>query len=373
MANHSFLIATSSKQAFPRLRKPRPIVEVVACGNWGVPFLWFAMFRPEDMVTWKGHHLDGLPANLAAPIASRRKIPQRLEEAIGSLERAAPKAKTWDVHLRLLGDAIKSLEGKWKYVTCEWEEVLAHNPQGFYDSTDWLLRFFAGQRVQKASRAISEISGMKFDRPLRDPRADRAKPWSDNDEKQLGRLLGNEWKRSVPWWPKPGKPEGKSPDWRKLIEKGDLGAVKRALPPGASPPKHGVAAAAQASPQILEYFLSRGGDPNDVSTLFGSALLVAFNKGRQHTSRMVRMLLDAGADVNFTGLEGDNPYVLYACLGHGMEFARPVLARANKKSLKWFVNDLSTEEGRQSFEEDGPAPWIDEFVSLAKRELAKRS
>ena len=65
--------------------------------------------------------------------------------------------------------------------------------------------------------------------------------------------------------------------------------------------------------------------------------------------------------------------MLYACLSHGMEFAGPVLKGANTKSLKAFLKFAAGDDFAKYVAENRLTAWAGKFVSLAKRELPKRT
>lgn len=370
MSNNALLLGTASKQVFPLLQKKPPKHEVIACGQWQVPLLWFAIFRFEDMQTWKWPGKDGPPFELRAPVVARQKVAARLKEAVPLLEAAAPKVKTWKEHMLLLGKAIDSLPSHLKFVTCEWEEIIALHPPGFITGAKWLLAFFGGEKVRQPLKQLETISGTKLGKAIRDPAKSMEGEFKKQDWKTLAALLGVEWEKELPWTPR-SETTAKAIYLSDLIHQGNVRAVKAALlnkvPVGPSD----VARAARKDPRILKLLLESGVDPNGTCPFYSCALLAAFHS-KDRVSSKVRMLLDAGADVNHSGFnDNKGPTVLYCCYFHGMEFAKEVLASSKIKYLKQFLAKIRSGSFAKEIEEK-QITWTEEFTMLAQKELDKR-
>ncbi len=368
MANRAFLVVTSARELFPSLQRKKVPLEIAACGEWRVPLLWFALFRPEDVHSWKGNEKVVRPFELRAPLTSRRLVSTRLAESAALLEGALPKIKTWKDYLALLADAVEDCDAELKYVTCEWQEIATLDPPAFQAGADWLLKFFSGGKVQQPDRRLAELGDVTFKRGLPGVKQLRAGDLPEADWKIVAALLGVEWERPVPWTPKPKK--SKTANILRLIGDRNAGGIQRALAAKTPIPPGAVAMAAATDARILGLLLEAGGNPDDVSAVHRSALLAAFNS-RNEVSQKVRALLDRGADANRHGSPHDRPFLLTACLSHGMEFAKQVIAAADQKSLRQFMEWVATDEFSKLVAEKS-LTWADEFVCLARLELAKR-
>ncbi len=368
MANRAFLVVTSARQVFPRLQQKKVPLEIVVCGEWRVPLLWFALFRPEDVQSWKRNEKIVPPFDLRAPLASRRLVSKRLAESAALLEAAIPKVKAWKDYLGLLAQAVEDCDADLKYVTGEWQEIATLDPPAFQAGADWLLKFFSGAKVQQPDQRLAELGDVKFRRGLPDVKRLRAGDLSEAEWTTVAALLGVEWERPVPWTPKPKK--SKTANILRLISDRNADAIQRALAAKTPIPPGAVAMAASSDARILNLMLEAGGNPDDVSGLRGSALLAAFNS-RNDVSQKVRALLDRGADASRHGLQHDRPFLLNTCLSHGMEFAKQIIAAADQKSLRQFTEWAATDNFRENVAAER-LTWADEYVRLARLELAKR-
>lgn len=370
MANRSYLLAVARPVVFPTLRGLKD-VEVIASKDWGVGLLWFALFHPDEWKSWKTPAKKGQPATIFhAPLMRRRDAAVRLHSAADRLEKIVPKVKSWRSHLHLFQQAVDRLDARYKYLTCEWQEIAVLDPAGILDSLQWAVRFFAGGRVVRPAETLSQISGLKFNRPFLDPAKTSESEFGERDWKALDTLLGGAWKKDVPWMPRKVKRPKNQPNLDSLIDRKALKAIEKAIEQGAVVEPHHVWCATLSAPAaILRVLLEAGGSPNDKPSSVGSALVTAFHR-REEVAEKVELLLNAGADVNQSGFARDRgePIVLINCLSHGMQFAPRIVAATKAKLLQKFL-DWSQTEDFTAFIESEKVTWGADFIKLVKKRL----
>lgn len=205
MANYAYLCTTNTETIYPAFADESydPAASTVARCACNVPLLWFALFRPHDLVTHTFGTDDG-PYVVTAPITFR-------DQAIAQLELALPRLESLFAGRGRLGDygslLIKALRDMHhSYLTIEWDEI------------DVITEgdFLAEATAAMASLDPSVPSNPVIDRKRllrlsgigrRDRQFPAAKlslnPGTEVDEESFlhSRLIGSSYLRPVPWEP----------------------------------------------------------------------------------------------------------------------------------------------------------------------------
>jgi hypothetical protein len=327
MANSVYLSCALKEHTYPSFQESDfdSDEQTLAYCEHLVPLLWLAVFRPEDIRVDELRDEDGKVYREPAPVVARSKVAARLKEAVPRIEAVFPKNGSLKHHSKALADAVKPVDKRFRWLTMELQEVASMiDAKKFYASVEKALQFMGGEEVPKARDLLVELSDIHADRKFHPPSAFAEGDLEDEDEQNLVRLLGDELMRPVPWFPKPKKPviselcvpikAGNIEEVRKLLDNGAdpngvceygvdvLSAAAKSAPEvvpvllekGAKMTDGAVAYAAEYAPaRILTVLLKAGGDPNIIACL-GLAAKSTIDSGEK-----IRMLLDAGADVNF--------------------------------------------------------------------------
>lgn len=203
MANYAYLCVSDIESIYPGFADSAydPAVNTVAACAKNVPLLWFALFRPESLVTRTFDTDDG-PYVVTAPIALRKQALTNLDASLSRLETLFHDRGSLTEHARLLADALRGVAGR--YATIEWDEIDVITEGGF---------------LAEARAAMASLDPSAPPRPLVDRerllrlsgigRRERAFPPaaylinhhapSAEDEFLHTRLLGSRHLKAVPW------------------------------------------------------------------------------------------------------------------------------------------------------------------------------
>jgi hypothetical protein len=149
-----------------------------------------------------------------------------------------------------------------------------------------------------------------------------------DDDWNMARLFGTEWEEPVPWEPKPKDAEStrQSTPLHKAVEQSNLAEVKQLLKAGADPNAKDwlggtpLELSVARGPDLVRVLLDAGADPRGTDAL-GTAVVYTLGKDR---AAVVRMLLDHGADPNAT-IPLSNPVLCCAGNNRSDEVVRILL------------------------------------------------
>ncbi|MBT8224204.1 MAG: hypothetical protein HKP61_01690 [Dactylosporangium sp.] len=122
MVNRAHLCVSNHESIYPTFGDPSydPTVNTVATCARSVPLLWFALFRPKDLVKRVFDTDDG-PYVVIAPIAPCVQALANLTAALPRLVELFAVQGSLDENARLLARAILQAPGD--RVTIEWDEI----------------------------------------------------------------------------------------------------------------------------------------------------------------------------------------------------------------------------------------------------------
>ena len=120
-----------------------------------------------------------------------------------------------------------------------------------------------------------------------------------------------------------------------------------------------------SSMAFIERLLSLGADPNYGDDVGFPALIAALSSGRRDALDIVKLLLDAGAELNRRGLNGWTP-LHYAVNQKNLDAVRLLLERGADPEQRTWIDD------RTSALEDAESSGFDEAVTLMREALAGR-
>jgi hypothetical protein len=307
---------------------------VLAMDVWAVPLLWLALFRPRDVVCDSGPGSDRQSGPRFAPVADRKIALAQLDDAVPYLNKVFKDQGPLDEHAALF----RKVFGRppLRFVRIDLLEVAyAEDPQAYYQQLVAALQALENKPppavARKALLALTHLRLKKKFPPARCYLEQRK--MTKDDDWNMARLLGTEWEEPVPWEPSTATPE--KPSLHQALLKGDLARVKHLLQEGADPNqkdwldgtplqyavKHGPAlvrtllragadpqddtalawAAAKGEAAVVRLLLRAGGNPNARREAGNDPVLVCACQAKQDARKLVRLLLDAGADVNLAG------------------------------------------------------------------------
>lgn len=130
MANYAYLCVSDQETIYPAFADEfyDPATSTVSSCAWNVPLLWFALFRPSDLVT-KTFHTDDGPYVVTAPITTRDTAILQLFESLPRLQALFADRGSLDAHAKLLAEALRRRSGR--YATVEWDEIDVITEGGF--------------------------------------------------------------------------------------------------------------------------------------------------------------------------------------------------------------------------------------------------
>jgi hypothetical protein len=359
MANTSLLIATTSRSPAPQWTDEPDSYQVLAEGVWRVPTLWYALFRPEDLIEHELEDEDGRFWCYATPVVSRRRIRARLKSARDSLSKLPMDPTVWEFLLDGLADVLEEAGKQFRYVVCQWHEVADLDAKRFAKEANWMLRFFAGEPVRQVKKQFETACDFPLSK-FRNPQGVSSSDYRDADWNRLDQLMGDAVERDAPWHPV----RSKSKSLLGAVFDQDSQHVRQLVADGTKiTDKEMLFAAFGKDPGILQSLLERGGNPS-AQGRHGSCLVRAFNS-RKSVEQKIGMLLDHGADVN----REDPPYkVLVCCLRHGLNLAPRIIDLSNREVLESFIA-WSESEVFDQYVADCDVRWADEFLGLVNDSL----
>jgi hypothetical protein len=90
MANWAFLSCTPDRRTYPSYTGKAQYRAVLSAA-WHLPVMWWAIFRPADLVVDRAAREAGDGDPVPAPIVLRSRVKQRLAEAFSRVEKLYPK------------------------------------------------------------------------------------------------------------------------------------------------------------------------------------------------------------------------------------------------------------------------------------------
>ena len=208
MPNRSYLCGSRQPRLHPSYWDEAfdPDTQILVNDVIGVPALWFALFRPDDVVsqvfeTDEGHF------HVEAPIASTEKALAQLRSAGGVLEQAFAGLGSAAGYLLLFEQAIAA--SPWPYVTIEMTEIAyAGDPAAFYADVRRLLEKMEQQTADGMLELLSDLSAFEALTVLPPARycLDALEDVTENDAWNHCRMIGagqlhSGIGRAVPWEP----------------------------------------------------------------------------------------------------------------------------------------------------------------------------
>ncbi len=207
MSNLSYLCASDFNRIYPSFENPefKPEQHTVACCVEGVPLLWIAMFRPDDLreaqfqVTRDGGEVDTLRA--WAPLAPRQKALDQLKAAVPLLNRLFADWGALDQHAQFLEETVDDAKGD--LLTIELEEIeVLHREGDFRRRFENALRYLVSPTNDDPEVRKDFVEVACLEREGGFPAADTLVEDADLDEEQewnLSHLLGESHMRPVTW------------------------------------------------------------------------------------------------------------------------------------------------------------------------------
>lgn len=122
MVNHAHLCVSNHESIYPTFADESydPAIHTVATCARSVPLLWFAMFRPQDLIT-RAFETDDGPYVVVAPVTTRTTALAQLKAALPRLDELFTVAAQFETPARILAEAVRSAPGC--RVTIEWDEI----------------------------------------------------------------------------------------------------------------------------------------------------------------------------------------------------------------------------------------------------------
>lgn len=122
----------------------------------GVPALWFALFRPTDIVIQVFETEDG-NFHVEAPITSKENALAQLKDATGVLVEAFMELGNANEYISLFEQAIAASE--WPFITIEMEEIAyTSDHEEFYRDVRCLLEKFEQHSASGVLNLLLELS-----------------------------------------------------------------------------------------------------------------------------------------------------------------------------------------------------------------------
>lgn len=173
---------------------------------YGVPALWFALFRPSDIVTQVFETEDG-DFHVEAPINSKEKALEQLKDATEVLVKVFSGVGDVHEYIDFFEQAIAASE--WPFVTIEMEEIAyTSDPEEFYRNVRRLLEKFEQHTANGVLDLLLELSAFEDLSVLPPARyhLDSPEDVTKNDAWNHCRMIGagqlnSGIGKSVPWEP----------------------------------------------------------------------------------------------------------------------------------------------------------------------------
>lgn len=125
----------------------------------GVPVLWFALFRPSDMVTQVFETEDG-DFHVEAPITSKEQALANLKDSTEVLVEAFSGLGNVNEYITFFEQTISASE--WPFVTIEMEEIAyTSDPEEFYQDVRRLLERFEQHTADGVLDLLLELSAFE--------------------------------------------------------------------------------------------------------------------------------------------------------------------------------------------------------------------
>lgn len=161
MPNRSYLCGSRQPRLHPSYwdEKFDPDTQILVNDVIGVPALWFALFRPDDIVC-QVFETDEGNFHVEAPLASKDKVLAQLKMAGSVLEDAFAGLGTAADYVHFLEQAIAA--SPWPYVTIEMTEIAyAGDPAAFYADVRRLLEKMQQQTADGMLDLLSDLSAFE--------------------------------------------------------------------------------------------------------------------------------------------------------------------------------------------------------------------
>jgi len=384
MANWAFLSCTADRRTYPSYTG-KPQYRAVLSAAWHLPVLWWAIFRPADLVLDRSARKAGDGDPVPAPVVPRSRVKQRLAEALSRVEKLYPKGGSLSRHADLLVAALERAPQQAKYVTLEHVETAAYfQPGEFQQVQADILAYMAGRKVRAIQMRLRPFTAVANERKFNLPDEVTEARFTKADRENLYGLLGQGAQKLAPWQelkPRPPHRSAKEQIQQQLIDAVRSDKLMRAkvmLEQGASPLAldkyrfnaleyaimHGsdalvrlileaagqpparpmCIAADKGSARALRLLLSAGGNPQAFATSVGYsrkeyALSYAATSDRNSQPK-VKLLLDRGADVNARNEQGES--CLTSCY-EVPDAMRLMLPNSTKRNRQQTVDHLRNE------------------------------
>lgn len=205
VANYAYLCVSEQETVYPAFAVAtyEPAMSTVASCAWNVPLLWFAMFRPVDLVTRTFQTDDG-PYVVTAPITPRKLAMGRLVESLPRLQVLFGQQGDITEYCALLAQAVRDVPGQ--YITIEWDEIDVITEGSFLAEAAAAMASLDPATTSNPEldrRRLQRLSGLGVaERKLPPARylLDRM-TGTGEDEYLHARIVGSRHLRQVPWEP----------------------------------------------------------------------------------------------------------------------------------------------------------------------------
>jgi hypothetical protein len=194
MANYCFLCVTNTKTIYPHWTSRRydPDRQIVSCDVYCIPLLWFALFRPGDIVR-KTFTLDGTKVAVQAPLTTVKKAVRQLDEAVAYFNKLFRREGPLDEYAAFLRQALEGIE--YRHITIDLHEIaiMYKTRKEFYGEFRTALEYIDVEYVSPTAKSdFKRLAGL--DKLKKFPPAryilDNLKAVHDNDDEIHTRLLG---------------------------------------------------------------------------------------------------------------------------------------------------------------------------------------
>lgn len=208
MPNRSYLCGSKQPRLHPSYWDEDfdPDTQILVNDVIGVPALWFALFRPEDVVS-QIFETDQGNFHVEAPIASKEQALAQLRAAGGILEEAFEGLGSAADYLQFFEQAIAA--SPWPYITIEMTEIAyAGDHKAFYADVRRLLEKMEQQTADGMIDVMTDLSAFEDLSVLPPARycLDSLEDVTENDAWNHCRMIGagqlnSGIGKAVPWEP----------------------------------------------------------------------------------------------------------------------------------------------------------------------------